>query len=188
MSDCNKKYYESAWELIFLLKENGHLKDTESMMLIHRYFLECCRRIWILLPDSGSKKGVEAAEKYCSGEISWDEAYEVDWYSEASAFLFEQRKETDLAISHYIDEVKARKGEIGSMLVPPREIASSEIKDLLTDAAYFANKALNFPFVSGGTRESRKDSMRNIGKFLPLDLFNTLVPETKLKRYENRDA
>ena len=66
---------ESSWENIYLLRENGHLKDPESMTIIQQYFLECCRRIWELLPDSGSRKGVEAAEKLCRGEISWEEFF-----------------------------------------------------------------------------------------------------------------
>ena len=72
---------ESSWEIIYLLRERGHLKDPESMTIIQKYLLECCRRIWELLPDSGSRKGVEAAEKLSKGEISWEDAMETDWYS-----------------------------------------------------------------------------------------------------------
>jgi len=188
MSNLNTKCFESAWQLIFRLKEDGHLDDEESMMLIHKYLLECCRRIWSLLPDSGSRKGVEAAEKYCSGKISWSEASEMDWYSEASAFLFENGDDTDPDISQYLCQINSKKEEIGNLLVPPREIVSAGVKDLLMDAAYFANEALNFPFISGGTPSSREESMRNIGKFLPLDLLNKMVPISLLSKIGEKNA
>ena len=63
VESANQECKESSWEIIFLLRENGYLKDPESMTMIQKYLLECCRRIWDLIPDSGSRKGVEAAEK-----------------------------------------------------------------------------------------------------------------------------
>ncbi|MCE2029465.1 hypothetical protein [Sessilibacter corallicola] len=39
-------------------------------------------------------------------------------------------EESDPVISHYIDDVCTKKSEIGNVLVPPREITSTEIKDL----------------------------------------------------------
>ena len=172
----NQECEESAWEIIYLLRENDHLKDPSSMTIIQKYLLECCRRIWELIPDSGSRKGVEAAEKLCRGEISWDEAMVTDWYSEGSAFLFEYGNETDPEISEYISQINLQRTTIGNLLVPPVYMGSVDIKDLLMDAAYFANTALNYPGICYGTRKSHEQSMRDISKFLPLDLFEIMVP------------
>ena len=176
MKNIYSKCDESAWEVIFLLKENGHLDDPICMNIIHKYFLECCRRIWNLIPASGSRKGVKAAEKYCNGKISWKEASKMDWYSEASAFMYEMSDESDSEVSKYINQIEVIRDSVGDLLVPPQKVASADIKLLLMDAAYFANEALNYPYISGGTPNSRKQSMKNISKFLPLDLFKEIVP------------
>jgi hypothetical protein len=178
----NQECEESAWEIIYLLKENGYLQDADSMTMIQKYFLECCRRRWDLLPDSGSRKGVEAAEKLCRGEISWEEAIATDWYSEGSAFLFEYGKDTDPEIIEYVGQINLKRTTIGRLLVPPVYMGSVDIKELLKDAAYFANEALNYPTISGGTPKSRKRSMRNISKFLPMDLFEIMVSSSLIKK------
>ena len=172
----NLECEESSWEIIFILRANGFLQDPESMTIIHKYFLECCRRIWDLIPDSGSRKGVEAAEKLCRGEISWDVAIDTDYYSEGSAFLFEYGKDTDPEIAYYIGQINLQRTTIGSLLVPPTYMGSIDIRELLMEAAYFANTALNYPGISYGTTKSHEQSMREISKFLPLDLFKIMVP------------
>ena len=173
---------ESSWEVIYLLRELGHLKDPESMTIIQKYLLECCRRIWELLPDSGSRKGVEAAEKLCRGEISWEDAMETDWYSEGAAFLFEYGKDTDPEISEYIGQINLQRTTIGRLLVPPVYMGEIDIKELLMEAAYFANTALNYPGISYGTTKSHNQSMREISKFLPLDLFKIMVPNSLINK------
>ena len=173
---------ESAWEIIYLLREGGHLQDSGSMTIIQKYLLECCRRIWVLLPDSGSRKGVEAAEKLCRGEISWEKAVETDWYSEGSAFLFEYAKDSAPEVAEYIGQINLQRTTIGRLLVPPVYMGTIDIKELLMEAAYFANKALNYPTLHGGTADGRRESMRNVGKFLPLDLFKIMVPDSLIKK------
>ena len=166
----------SAWMFIFYLREGGHLEDPRSMQIIHKYLLECCRRIWDLLPDEGSRKGVEAAEKYCRGEITWEQASETDWHSEGSAFLFEYREDSDPDLIEHIGQINLKRTTVGRLLVPPVYMGGIDIKELLKAAAYFANEALNYPFLSGGSFASRKESMRQNSKFLPLDLFEIMVP------------
>jgi len=178
----NQDCKESSWEIVYLLRENGHLKDPESMNIIQKYFLECCRRIWPLLPDSGSRKGVEAAEKLCLGQISWEVAMDSDWYSEGSAFLFEYGKESDPEISEYIGQINLQRTIISRLLVPPVYMGGIDIKELLMDAAYFANTALNYPGISYGTTRSHERSMREISKFLPLDLFKVMVPKSLINK------
>jgi len=182
VESANQECKESSWEIIFLLRENGYLKDPESMTMIQKYLLECCRRIWDLIPDSGSRKGVEAAEKLCRGEISWNVAIDTDWYSEGSAFLFEYGKDTDPEIAYYIGQINLQRTTIGSLLVPPTYMGSINIRELLMEAAYFANTALNYPGISYGTTQSHEQSMRDISKFLPLDLFNIMVPNSLVRK------
>lgn len=178
----NQECEDSAWEIVYLLRENGHLNDSNSMTIIQKYLLECCRRIWDLIPDSGSRKGVEAAEKLCREEITWEEAIETDWYSEGSAFLFEYGEATDPEISEYIGQINLKRTTIGSLLVPPAYMGTIEIKELLMEAAYFANTALNYPGISYGTSKSHEQSMRDISKFLPLDLFEIMVPRELINK------
>lgn len=41
-------------------------------MPLYKFYLASCRNIWQLLPQEASRKGVELAEQFISGSISWE--------------------------------------------------------------------------------------------------------------------
>ncbi|GAB5387022.1 MAG: hypothetical protein Alis3KO_41450 [Aliiglaciecola sp.] len=169
-----KHLSKPPWEIIYLLKSKGVLEKKENMDQIQRYLVECCKRIWILIPDSGSRKGVLAAEQFLNGEILWETAYETDWYSEASAFLFDYSDPTEPQVKKYVNAVAAQLSEYEELLCPPQKI--SNIQGLLKDAAYFANTALCYPAIRFGLRH--RESMKQISKFMPDYLFEKAVAKS----------
>ena len=132
-----KELQKAPWEIIHLLRSNGLLAKKENMDQVHRYLIECCKRIWLLIPDKGSRNGVLAAEQYLNGEIPWEEAMKTDYCSEASAFLFDQRDSTDPYVADHIDSVRNHLESCELLLCPPQKI--DNIHELLKEAAYFAN-------------------------------------------------
>jgi len=162
------------WEIIYLLNSKGLLKKKENMDQVHRYLVECAKRIWILIPDSGSRKGVLAAEQFLNGLIDWETAYEADWYSEASAFLFDYSESTEPKVKAYVGLIAAKLSDCEELLCPPETI--DNIQELLKNAAYFANKALCYPVVKFGTNQ--RESMRNYGIFMPANLFKDVVEKS----------
>ncbi|MEN7344377.1 MAG: hypothetical protein AAAFM81_15605 [Pseudomonadota bacterium] len=172
----------SAWEHVYRLQDvdgvftvvTGGLRDSAEVSSVHKYLLACCRRIWPLIPESGSRMGVEAGEKYCRGEISWKEARETDWHSEGSAFIFAYNEDDDPAVAPYIAQISQDRAAIERLLVPASSFASQSVRELLTDAAYFANFALCYPAIRFG-KQSKKQ-LQSYGKFMPLELFEAMVP------------
>lgn len=166
------------WEIIYLLKSKGTLEKKENMDQIQRYLIECCKRIWTLIPDSGSRKGVLAAEQFLNGDIGWETAYETDWYSEASAFLFDYSEPTEPEVKSYINAISSNLPEYEALLYPPQKI--SNIQGLLRDAAYFANTTLCYPTIKFGLKH--REFMKKNSRFMPADLFEKVVAKSL---YEN---
>ena len=169
----------SSWELVYLLRSRGHLEDHVSMAAIHSYLLACCRRIWDLLPDQGSREGIVIGEKYVRGQVSRNRLNDADWYSESSAFRFDYYKSTDSTISEYIERVCNNKKELERLLVPPSSIVDGNELELLKNAAYFANYALNYPWIHFG--KAHKSSMQKMGLFMPIDLFYKMIPQNLIE-------
>ena len=136
---------------------------------VHLYLIKCSRRIWGLIPDIGSRKGIEAAENYLNGIITQEEAYKADWPSEASAFLFDYSDASDKKINLYTNTVISNISKYESILVPPQEIKPETVQSLLKNAAYFANMVLCFRKVRFG--RNHKSTMEKYGIFMPVDLF-----------------
>ncbi len=117
--------------------------------------------------------GVEAGEKYCKGEVAWEEVRRADWHSEASAFLFDFNDETDPGVALYVAQVKQKRDKYERLLVPSSSYDQQTVRELLRDAAYFANFALKYPDIRFGKNSRR--NMENYGKFMPLELFEVMV-------------
>lgn len=167
---------KSACEIVLELKLGGYLSANEDMNAVHRYLLECCRRIWVLLPDEGSRNGVVAGEEYLRGRISWEQARKYDYGSEGSAFMFDYAEEGDQRVYEHINQ---NISSIHSLLVPPFDIADVSANRLLIDAAYFANFALLFPEIRFGKQCER--DMRCRGKFMPIALFMKIMPRSLIE-------
>ena len=117
--------------------------------------------------------GIEAGERYCRGEITWEEARETDWYSEASAFLFDYNDEKHPEVAAFVAQVTRDQASLEHLLVPVSSFHEQSVRELLKDGAYFANFALMYPGLRLG-RNSR-GHLENYGKFMPLELFEVLV-------------
>jgi hypothetical protein len=152
----------------------ANLRRGEEVTSIQKYLLACCRRIWPLIPDSGSRRGVAAGEKYCRGEFTWEGVQEADWYSEASAFLFDYFDENDPQVASFIAQVSQDRDKIERLLVPAYSFHQQSVRELLKDAAYFANFALMYPGIRFGKNSKRQ--LEIYGKFMPLELFEAVVP------------
>ncbi len=118
--------------------------------------------------------GVEAGEKYCRGEIAWEEARKTDWHSEASAFLFDYNDENDPNVASFVAQVTQGRDKIERLLVPGSSSEGQSVRELLKDAAYFANFALCYPAIRFG--KASKSQLETYGKFMPLELFEVMVP------------
>lgn len=65
-------------------------REAELVRRLHRYLLMCCRAIWPLLPDEGSRRGVEVAELFVDGRATEEEFFHAEWGAEGAAFSWEQ--------------------------------------------------------------------------------------------------
>ncbi|MEL7536218.1 MAG: hypothetical protein AAFM91_04060 [Pseudomonadota bacterium] len=149
--------------------------ENNAVRFIHQYLLACCRRIWILLPDKGSRMGVMAAERYYQGKLSWQQVLEIDYQSEASAFLFDYCTSDDWpTIAGYVEEVNRSIQEAASLLVPPRPLHVDSIADLLKDAAYFANTAFVFPNLNMRAEQAKR-LFKDYREFMPLPLYQQMA-------------
>jgi hypothetical protein len=124
--------------------------DDEAALVpsLHRYFVACCRRIWRLLPQEGSRRGIEVAERYLAGEATDDELDEVDWHCEGAAFNINYNCEPE-AIQRWVAEVRAIPAdEMAAMLSPPGAAPGVDEQELLMRAAYFADYATIYPHLT----------------------------------------
>lgn len=117
--------------------------------------------------------GVEAGEKYCRGEISWEEARQADWHSEASAFLFDYNDEDNPDVAAFVALVTQDRDKIERLLVPAFSFDEQPVREILKDAAYFANFALCYPAIQLG--KNSKGQLEAYGKFMPLELFEAMI-------------
>jgi hypothetical protein len=125
-----------------------HFGGDESILVprIHRYLIACGRRIWRLLPDDGSRLGIEVAERFVEGEASVTKLRKTRWYTEGSAFTIDYDTEP-LLVQRWIDEINAiPRHELAALLHPPDIADKIDARQLLKQAAYFADFAAHFPF------------------------------------------
>src|SRR5262245_21057460 len=62
---------------------------------LHTYYLACCRRIWRLLPQEASRRGVELGEQYLAGQISAEELDRANYHVEGAAFNIDYNSEPE---------------------------------------------------------------------------------------------
>lgn len=159
---------ESAWEQIRELQITGRIHDPQVKSAIHEYLLACCRRIWFLLPESGSQEGVTIAENYCRGITKEYDSGRADYCSEASAFAFQYGETDDLMIGVYESRVIDQSDLVYQLLVPPTMIEErATARTLLTNAAFFAHRAVINMCTTKG--------LEKFSQFMPKLLFDDVV-------------
>jgi hypothetical protein len=133
------------------------------------YYLRCCRAIWKLLPQEGSRAGVEVAERFLAGEANADEVHEVNWSTEGAAFLLDYNSDPD-EVRRLVAQTRAiPEAELRSMLYPPGAASEIETRELLKRAAYFADYAMVYPWL-----RPYGPPPRNYDPFLSADLLRVV--------------
>jgi hypothetical protein len=132
---------------------------------LHRYFVACCRRIWRLLPQQGSRRGIEVAERYLAGAATDEELSAVNWDAEGAAFNIDYNCDPE-AIERWVAEVRAiPPQEMAALLDPPGVGRDLEPRQLLKRAAYFADYAMIYPHLT-----PKRPVPRNYVPFLSAEL------------------
>lgn len=109
---------------------------------LHRFYLASCRRIFALLPETGSRGGVEMGEKFLAGETSADDVKRFTWHTEAAAFEFDYNLHPNHTAPLIAAVREMPKPELRLLLNPPEAADEVEPRDLLKRAAYFADYAM----------------------------------------------
>lgn len=113
--------------------------------VLHRFCLASCRRMWKLLPQEDSRRGVQMGEQWLAGKVSGEEITKFKWYVEGAAFCIDYNTAPE-DIARWVAEVRALpKAELRSMLHPPETADRVEPRELLKRAAYFAHYAMVYP-------------------------------------------
>jgi hypothetical protein len=184
------RHSEDAVAMLKALRATWSGDETELVRLTHRYLLACCRAIWQLLPIEASRRGVEVAEFYADGRATRDEFFLAEWHAEGAAFFFDQfeheprdeaPEEQEARLQYEADQ----ESRIDALVKEIEEIPAEELRrlvhleasteaisprQLLADAAYFADDAMNY--LNIGPRESEFQKHR---KFLSAPLLRELV-------------
>lgn len=147
MLDCMWRL-EGHQESTRALRAKGGWSASDATDLdraLHRFYLASCRRIWPLLPQVASRRGVEMGEQFAAGEVSEAELYELNYEVEGAAFFVDYDTEpTEVArlVSH-VSELPSE--QLRSMLNPPEAASELQPRELLVRAAYFADYAMMYP-------------------------------------------
>lgn len=83
----------------------------DVLLPIYKFYLASCRKVWELLPQEASRMGVELAEQYIDGKISWDVLSKYNWYVEAAAFTFESKDQQEI-IDTWVNEANLNSEEL----------------------------------------------------------------------------
>lgn len=112
---------------------------------IHKYYLACCRKIWPLLLQEDSRKGVEMAEQFLEGKVTAQELKDYNWNTEGAAFSIAYNTEPE-NIEKWIQQINAiPRKRLESMLNLLGDDTVIDARYLLKRAAYFANYAMIYP-------------------------------------------
>jgi hypothetical protein len=118
---------------------------ADLIRALHRFYLASCRRIWKLLPQEASRRGVELAEQFLEGTVSGEEVSKYNWHVEGAAACIDYDTDPE-AIDRWVAEVRAiPDAELRSMLHPPEATQEIEPRELLKRAAYFVDFAMIYP-------------------------------------------
>lgn len=114
---------------------------------MHRFYVACCRRIWCLLPDQETQKGVQVAEQWLDGYASDIELNARDYYVEGAAFGIDYNSSPD-ELKRWISDVDAiPESELNSIL-GIQVSRRPDSYELLKSAAYFAHYAIMYPAIN----------------------------------------
>jgi hypothetical protein len=124
----------------------GPLTDLDRVL--HRFYLASCRRIWKLLPQEASRRGVELTEHFLAGAVSGEEITNYNWHVEAAAFCIDYNSDPE-AVDRWVTELRViPEAELESMLHPPGFARRTDPRELLMRAAYFVDYAMVYPSLS----------------------------------------
>lgn len=114
--------------------------------ILHRYFLACSWKVKHLIPQKSLRDGLRGAEKWIKGQITDQELNRLDWHAEAVCFAFDfaETNEDISQIKDLIDSIDELKGT-----------SFSDAKDLLREAAYFADFAMIYPGLSSAPYDNK---------------------------------
>lgn len=126
-------------------------EDRESLdflAMLYDYYLRCCRAIWELLPQQGSRWGVEVAERFLAGEASVGDVHAADYDCEGAAFLLDYASRPAV-VRALVERTKSIPSDrLRAMLHPPESADEIETRELLKRAAYFADFAVMSPWIT----------------------------------------
>ncbi|WP_331156140.1 hypothetical protein [Steroidobacter sp.] len=134
-------------EYLFHQRRNSYNGAGEGLTRsLHRFYLASCRGIWPLLPQEASRKGVELSEQFLAGKATAEQLSEYNWHTEAAAFRIDYADaDDDMDVARWVAEVKALPAqELRAMLHPPSAADEAEPRELLKQAAYFADYAMSY--------------------------------------------
>lgn len=121
--------------------------DEQFEMTLHRFYVASCRRIWRLLPDKETRKGVEIAEKFLDGYIPYTELNDCDYFVEGAAFGIDYKSSPD-ELKRWISGVDDfPKSDLFLLLSIPNADRPDSY-ELLKSAAYFAHYAIMYPAIN----------------------------------------
>lgn len=159
--------------LILAVRDNWRGSPDELERRLHHYYLLCCRRIWRLLPQHESRKGVEIAEQYLAGRVSAEDLMDANYYAEGAAFNIDYNSDPE-NIERWVREVEAMpRDELRAMLVEEDPTVGLEPRKLLLRAAYFADYAMMYP------KMRRKEPPENYAIFFAPDLFREVFGDSR---------
>ena len=123
-------------------------KYLEHEIPLYRFYLASCRNIWEFLPLEESRNGVELAEKYIDGIVTFDQVNEYSWHTEGAAFCIEYNSLPE-KIAVWVREVESISTPAKKkMLNLPETAGDIEAREILLNAAYFAHYAMMYPTVT----------------------------------------
>jgi hypothetical protein len=138
-----------------LMKKFRHYPPAEKWenyleleLPLYRFYLASCRNIWKLLPQEESRKGVELAEQFISGDETWEKLSEYNRHTEGAAFFIEYNTDSD-KIAMWCKDAKSLSSTVLKTLLNSQELIENiKPRDLLLSAAYFADYAMIYPSIT----------------------------------------
>jgi hypothetical protein len=181
---------EDVPAMIRALRAGWCEEGAALVRLVHRYLLASCRAIWPLIPLEASRNGIEVAERWIAGRATRQELGTAEWHAEGAAFFldpdeFELKDEDPSVREHRIRYNAERSARIASLLTAVEAIPVDELRrlvrmgpkdadysprQLLADAAYFADTAIAYPNL-----RSRVSAIDTYDRFLSAELLREVV-------------
>ena len=150
--------------LVHLFRQKWRGEEADAELLLSRYFLACCRKVWRLLPHEASRAAVEANERYNNGLATDDEVRRAEWHAEAVWIDFDEDPTPEDVVRWAEEVARITPAELAAMLPGSRPGDDLSPLGLLQDAAYL-------PFFCGPGFEENEGFRR----FLPATLFREMV-------------